>query len=161
MPVAAAAASSSRARDGGPVALDAVQHVVGPSDSIQLVRRHQYERRNVEAHRYERLAIKLSRTSTGGPALVGNLHYEQSHGEEQLEITINDGNQLAIRRTRPADKYVLSFRQSPRQQLASSSKSGGAGGGGVVADSDPAAEYIEIVNKAGALFKAVEIASRF
>ncbi len=74
--------------------------------------------RNVEAHRYERLAINLSRTSTGGPALVGNLHYEQSNGEEQLEITINDGNQLAIRRTRPADKYVLSFRQSPRQQLA-------------------------------------------
>ena len=34
-------------------------------------------------------------------------------------------------------------------------------GGGVVADSDPAAEYMETVNKAGALFKAVEIASRF
>ena len=34
-------------------------------------------------------------------------------------------------------------------------------GGGVVADSDPAAEYQETVNKAGALFKAVEIASRF
>ena len=34
-------------------------------------------------------------------------------------------------------------------------------GGGVVADSDPAAEYQETVNKAGALFKAVEIALRF
>ena len=34
-------------------------------------------------------------------------------------------------------------------------------GGGVVADSDPAAEYQETVNKAGALVKAVEIASRF
>jgi anthranilate synthase component I len=34
-------------------------------------------------------------------------------------------------------------------------------GGGVVADSDPAEEYQETVNKAGALFKAVEIASRF
>jgi anthranilate synthase component 1 len=34
-------------------------------------------------------------------------------------------------------------------------------GGGVVADSDPAAEYQETVNKAGALFKAVEIASGF
>jgi anthranilate synthase component I len=34
-------------------------------------------------------------------------------------------------------------------------------GGGVVADSDPAAEYQETVNKAGALFKAVEIATRF
>ncbi|HEY4989164.1 MAG TPA: anthranilate synthase component I [Opitutaceae bacterium] len=34
-------------------------------------------------------------------------------------------------------------------------------GGGVVADSDPSAEYQETVNKAGALFKAVEIASRF
>ncbi len=34
-------------------------------------------------------------------------------------------------------------------------------GGGVVADSDPAAEYQETVNKAGALLKAVEIASRF
>ncbi len=34
-------------------------------------------------------------------------------------------------------------------------------GGGVVADSDPAAEYMETVNKAGALLKAVEIASRF
>jgi anthranilate synthase component 1 len=34
-------------------------------------------------------------------------------------------------------------------------------GGGVVADSDPAAEYQETVNKAGALFKAAEIASRF
>ena len=33
-------------------------------------------------------------------------------------------------------------------------------GGGVVADSDPSAEYMETVNKAGALFKAVEIASR-
>jgi anthranilate synthase component 1 len=32
-------------------------------------------------------------------------------------------------------------------------------GGGVVADSDPAAEYLETVNKASALFKAVEIAS--
>ena len=34
-------------------------------------------------------------------------------------------------------------------------------GGGVVADSDPAAEYQETVNKASALFKAAEIASRF
>jgi len=34
-------------------------------------------------------------------------------------------------------------------------------GGGVVADSDPAAEFMETVNKAGALLKAVEIASRF
>jgi anthranilate synthase component 1 len=34
-------------------------------------------------------------------------------------------------------------------------------GGGVVADSDPAAEYQETVNKAGALLKAAEIASRF
>jgi anthranilate synthase component I len=34
-------------------------------------------------------------------------------------------------------------------------------GGGVVADSDPSAEYVETVNKAGALVKAVEIASRF
>ncbi|HXQ80010.1 MAG TPA: anthranilate synthase component I [Opitutaceae bacterium] len=34
-------------------------------------------------------------------------------------------------------------------------------GGGVVADSDPAAEYQETVNKAGALLKAVEIALRF
>ncbi len=34
-------------------------------------------------------------------------------------------------------------------------------GGGVVADSDPAAEYMETVNKAGALLKAAEIASRF
>jgi anthranilate synthase component I len=34
-------------------------------------------------------------------------------------------------------------------------------GGGVVADSDPAAEYQETLNKAGALLKAVEIASRF
>jgi len=34
-------------------------------------------------------------------------------------------------------------------------------GGGIVADSDPAAEYMETVNKAGALFKAVEIASQF
>jgi len=34
-------------------------------------------------------------------------------------------------------------------------------GGGVVADSDPAAEYQETVNKAGALLKSVEIASRF
>jgi anthranilate synthase component I len=34
-------------------------------------------------------------------------------------------------------------------------------GGGVVADSDPAAEFVETVNKAGALLKAVEIASRF
>jgi anthranilate synthase component 1 len=34
-------------------------------------------------------------------------------------------------------------------------------GGGVVADSDPATEYQETVNKAGALLKAVEIASRF
>jgi anthranilate synthase component I len=34
-------------------------------------------------------------------------------------------------------------------------------GGGVVADSDPAAEYQETVNKAGALLKAVDIASRF
>jgi anthranilate synthase component I len=32
-------------------------------------------------------------------------------------------------------------------------------GGGVVADSDPAAEYQETINKAGALLKAVEIAS--
>jgi anthranilate synthase component 1 len=34
-------------------------------------------------------------------------------------------------------------------------------GGGVVADSDPAAEYQETVNKAGALLKAAEIASNF
>jgi anthranilate synthase component 1 len=34
-------------------------------------------------------------------------------------------------------------------------------GGGVVADSEPSAEYMETVNKAGALLKAVEIASRF
>jgi anthranilate synthase component 1 len=34
-------------------------------------------------------------------------------------------------------------------------------GGGVVADSDPASEYQETVNKAGALLKAAEIASRF
>jgi anthranilate synthase component 1 len=34
-------------------------------------------------------------------------------------------------------------------------------GGGVVADSDPAAEYQETINKAGALLKAVEIASSF
>jgi anthranilate synthase component 1 len=34
-------------------------------------------------------------------------------------------------------------------------------GGGVVADSDPVAEYQETINKAGALFKAAEIASRF
>jgi anthranilate synthase component 1 len=33
-------------------------------------------------------------------------------------------------------------------------------GGGVVADSDPASEYQETVNKAGALFRAVEIASQ-
>jgi anthranilate synthase component 1 len=33
-------------------------------------------------------------------------------------------------------------------------------GGGVVADSDPTAEYFETVNKASALFKAVEIASQ-
>jgi anthranilate synthase component 1 len=33
-------------------------------------------------------------------------------------------------------------------------------GGGVVADSDPASEYQETVNKAGALFRAVEIASK-
>jgi anthranilate synthase component I len=33
-------------------------------------------------------------------------------------------------------------------------------GGGVVADSDPAAEYQETINKASALFKAAEIASR-
>jgi len=32
-------------------------------------------------------------------------------------------------------------------------------GGGVVADSDPEAEYQETVNKATALFKAVEMAS--
>jgi anthranilate synthase component 1 len=34
-------------------------------------------------------------------------------------------------------------------------------GGGVVADSDPAAEYQETINKASALFKAAEIASKF
>ncbi len=34
-------------------------------------------------------------------------------------------------------------------------------GGGVVADSDPSAEYQETINKAGALLKAAEIASRF
>jgi anthranilate synthase component 1 len=34
-------------------------------------------------------------------------------------------------------------------------------GGGVVADSDPSAEFQETVSKAGALLKAVEIASRF
>jgi len=34
-------------------------------------------------------------------------------------------------------------------------------GGGVVADSDPAAEYQETINKASALFKAAEIASQF
>lgn len=34
-------------------------------------------------------------------------------------------------------------------------------GGGVVADSDPSAEYQETVNKAGALLKAAEIASRY
>jgi anthranilate synthase component 1 len=34
-------------------------------------------------------------------------------------------------------------------------------GGGVVADSDPASEYQETVNKAGALLKAAEIASRY
>ncbi len=34
-------------------------------------------------------------------------------------------------------------------------------GGGVVADSDPAAEYQETINKASALFKAAEIASHF
>jgi anthranilate synthase component 1 len=34
-------------------------------------------------------------------------------------------------------------------------------GGGVVADSEASAEYMETVNKAGALLKAVEIASRF
>jgi anthranilate synthase component 1 len=34
-------------------------------------------------------------------------------------------------------------------------------GGGVVADSSPAEEYQETLNKAGALLKAVEIASRF
>ena len=34
-------------------------------------------------------------------------------------------------------------------------------GGGVVADSDPAAEYQETINKASALFKAVEIARGF
>ena len=34
-------------------------------------------------------------------------------------------------------------------------------GGGVVADSDPAAEYQETINKAGALIKSAEIASRF
>jgi anthranilate synthase component I len=34
-------------------------------------------------------------------------------------------------------------------------------GGGVVADSDPALEYQETINKAGALLKAAEIASRF
>ncbi|HEV3029619.1 MAG TPA: anthranilate synthase component I, partial [Planctomycetota bacterium] len=34
-------------------------------------------------------------------------------------------------------------------------------GGGVVADSDPAEEYQETINKAGALLKAVEIASKF
>jgi anthranilate synthase component I len=34
-------------------------------------------------------------------------------------------------------------------------------GGGVVADSDPASEYQETINKAGALLKAAEIASRF
>ena len=34
-------------------------------------------------------------------------------------------------------------------------------GGGVVADSDPAAEYQETINKAGALLKAAEIAARF
>ena len=31
-------------------------------------------------------------------------------------------------------------------------------GGGVVADSDPAAEYRETVNKAGALIRAIELA---
>jgi anthranilate synthase component 1 len=34
-------------------------------------------------------------------------------------------------------------------------------GGGVVADSDPAAEYQETINKASALFKAADIASQF
>jgi anthranilate synthase component 1 len=34
-------------------------------------------------------------------------------------------------------------------------------GGGVVADSDPAAEYQETINKASALFKAAQIASQF
>ncbi|HZZ18904.1 MAG TPA: anthranilate synthase component I [Opitutaceae bacterium] len=34
-------------------------------------------------------------------------------------------------------------------------------GGGVVADSDPEAEYQETINKAGALLKAAEIASRY
>jgi anthranilate synthase component 1 len=34
-------------------------------------------------------------------------------------------------------------------------------GAGIVADSDPASEYQETISKAGALFKAVEIASRF
>lgn len=34
-------------------------------------------------------------------------------------------------------------------------------GGGVVADSDPAAEYQETINKASALFKAAEIADQF
>jgi anthranilate synthase component 1 len=34
-------------------------------------------------------------------------------------------------------------------------------GGGVVADSDPASEYQETINKAGALLKAAEIASKF
>jgi anthranilate synthase component 1 len=34
-------------------------------------------------------------------------------------------------------------------------------GGGVVADSDPASEYQETINKAGALFKAAEIASNY
>jgi anthranilate synthase component 1 len=33
-------------------------------------------------------------------------------------------------------------------------------GGGVVADSNPAAEYQETINKATALLKAVEIAAR-
>lgn len=33
-------------------------------------------------------------------------------------------------------------------------------GGGIVADSDPAAEYQETVNKAGALMRAIEVAER-
>jgi anthranilate synthase component 1 len=33
-------------------------------------------------------------------------------------------------------------------------------GAGVVADSDPSAEYLETINKASALFKAIELAGK-
>ena len=112
-------------------------------------------------------AIELLNTGTSAVDLTAWELQVFYNGSNATGLTINLDGTVA-----PDGTFVFAHSQSDPAILAVADQTTGAGlfngddavlllNGGVVADSDPKAEYQETINKARALFRAAEEATRF